>query len=92
MSMLNFVPNSTKNLQELACFLYGHKKDNLFLLKFLFIFITDINNLQNVVICTQLKCPNVKLDVLFQEILGQFSHILWPSGTPHKGLSVRLKL
>ncbi|KAF4519825.1 hypothetical protein B566_EDAN006839 [Ephemera danica] len=55
-------------------------------------FLTNINNLQNVVICREVQRTNVDLNVIVEEIFSQFSHFLGPGCRPHQSLTVRLQM
>lgn len=67
------------------------KQQNVFLLLVLFRFQADVNNLQDVVVGTELQSTNINLDVFLQEVLSQLPYLFWPGCTPHQGLSVRLR-
>lgn len=45
--------------------------------------VTDVDNLQDVVVGAELQSSNVDLNVLLQEIFGQLTHLFGPSGAPH---------
>lgn len=67
------------------------QQQNVSLLLVLFRFQADVNNLQDVVVGTELQSTNINLDVLLQEVLSQLPYLFWPGCTPHQGLSVRLR-
>lgn len=50
----------------------------------------NINYLEDVVVGTKLQSTNVDLDVVLQKVFSQLADFLWPSGTPHQSLTVRL--
>lgn len=60
------------------------------LLVVLFAVHADINNLQDVMVGTELKGSNINLDVVPQKVFSELTDIFGPSCTPHKCLSVRL--
>lgn len=62
----------------------------IYTLVLLFHVIANINDLEDVVVGTELQRTNVDLDVVFQEVLSQLANFLRPGGTPHQGLTVWL--
>lgn len=60
-------------------------------LVFLLPITAHIHNLQNVVVGAELQSTNVDLYIFLQEIFGQLTNLLWPSGTPHQSLAVWLR-
>ena len=55
------------------------------------ILLTDINDLQDVVVSSQLEGANVDLHIVGQEVLRQSLNLLRPGGTPHQSLTIRLE-
>lgn len=51
----------------------------------------DVHYLQDVVVGTELQGPDVNLNVVPQEVLGELTDLFWPGRTPHQGLSVGLR-
>lgn len=64
---------------------------SLSLLVVLFVLHADINDLQDVVVCTELQGTNVYLDIVPQEVFSKLPNLLRPGCAPHQGLSVRLR-
>lgn len=52
--------------------------------------IANINYLQDVMVGTELQCPNVDLNIVLQEVLSQLANFLRPGGAPHQGLTIWL--
>lgn len=63
---------------------------NKFLLVILFSIIADIHYLQDIVVGTKLQRTYIDLNILFQKVLSQLTHLFRPGSTPHQRLSVRL--
>lgn len=53
--------------------------------------VAHVHYLQDVVVGAELQSAHVDLDVLLQEVLSQLAHLLGPGGTPHEGLTIRLR-
>ena len=51
-------------------------------------FLTDVHNLKDVVVGGQLEGADVDLDVIVEEVRGEFPHLLGPRGGPHERLPV----
>lgn len=62
-----------------------------FLLVVLLTLHTDINDLQDVVISTELQSSNIDLNIIFKEIFSQLANLFGPGSAPHQGLTVRLQ-
>jgi len=61
----------------------------IILVRLLFL-IADVDDLKDVVVGVDLQSSDVDLYVVVEEVLRQSTHLLWPRGTPHERLSVRL--
>jgi hypothetical protein len=59
-------------------------------LSLFFKFLANVDDLENVVVGSQLQRSNIDLDVVLQKLLGQDSYFFGPGCGPHQSLSVRL--
>ncbi len=54
--------------------------------------VAHVDDLEDVVVGRQLQRPDVHLDVVGEEVLGELAHLLGPRGGPHERLPVRTDL
>lgn len=55
----------------------------------LFVFLTHVDNLKNVMVSRQLHRPDINSHEVIHEIRRQLPHFLWPRRRPHQRLPVR---
>lgn len=67
------------------------KQLNRHILVFLFVFLTNINNLKNTVIRRERCRSNIDLNVVLQKVFGKSTNLFWPSCGPHQSLAIGLQ-
>jgi len=77
---LRFVSFNTRNIVQISNITY------------LIVIVHDLNDLLNVVVGREIQGTNINLNEIVQEVRGELSNFLRPSGRPHASLSVRPNL